>query len=267
MKFYALGLTGFPLEHSLSPCLQRQFLQNCGLQGDYRLYPLAPEDQNGLQTLLAALRQGNLDGLNVTIPHKQTLFRLVDDLTPAARAIGAVNTLFFRAGRLTGENTDAPAFWNAIASLEVEFPRRQALLLGAGGAARAALYALRQQGWQVTVASRRAEPAQALAQQFDAAFCPFSALGGQQPDLLVNATPAGMYPRLEDCPWPQEIPLPDCSLVYDLIYNPSETLLLRRARQQGLNTLNGWPMLTHQAALAFKIWTGCAPSLKGLAPC
>lgn len=276
---YIFGLLGYPLHHSLSPCLHRQFLQACGLQGEYQLFPVAPQDIPGLQARLQDLRSGLLQGLNVTIPHKQTLLPFLDDLTPEARAIGAVNTILLREGRLLGENTDAPAFAQTLEEYfpepsgadfrfaEQANPSRRALVLGAGGAARAVILALRQRSWQVSVFSRRPEQAQALASPFEVSAITARPVADDF-DLLVNATPAGMFPALQGCPWPEDWgDLPACSLVYDLIYNPAETLLLRRARLQGLPTLNGWPMLSRQAALAFTRWTGLTPPLKGLSPC
>jgi shikimate dehydrogenase len=232
--------------------------------------------------LLAHLRQGDLQGLNVTIPHKQNVLPWLEQLTPAARAIGAVNTLYMHQGQLSGDNTDAPGF---IADLRRVFPtlwpasaRRHALVLGAGGSARAVVYALLQDGWQVSLAARR--PAQAA--QLVAELAPsvageiraestqlipweasaLAALTSYQ--LLVNTTPLGMQPQTSGCPWPPDLPLPTGVHVYDLVYNPRQTTFVARALAQGLPAASGLGMLIEQAALAFERWTGCAPPRSAL---
>lgn len=264
--FLRLGLTGWPLGHSLSPRLQRAALDALGLAGEYRLYlaPPLPEGEPALRELLEAVRQGRLDGLNVTIPHKQAVLPLLDDLSPAAQTIGAANTIFARAGRLVGENTDAPGF---LADLErLGFTGTPgghlALVLGAGGAARAVCYALLGAGWQVSITARRTEQAQALAADLGGDSGALKALAFEpaallQPfSLIINATPLGMYPNVEASPWPEDVPFPPGAAVYDLVYNPAETALVRAARRAGLQAASGLGMLVEQAALAFQIWSG-----------
>ena len=159
-----LGLIGYPLSHSLSPQLHAAAFQALKLDGEYRLYPVAPNDNQGLAKLAQRLRLGKLQGLNVTIPHKQAILPLLDKLTPSAQAIGAVNTLYLKGDRLIGHNTDAPGFLsdlhNSFGQPTVE---KNALVLGAGGAARAVVYALLTDGWNVTLAVRRADVDQAAA--------------------------------------------------------------------------------------------------------
>ncbi len=265
----SLGLIGFPLEHSLSPCIQQAALDYAHLKGNYDLFPIAPDDMDGLRVLLERVRSGEITGLNVTIPHKQNVIPLLDALTPEAQAIGAVNTIVCKEGKLLGANTDAPGF---LADLEEAFPqrpwervkRKHALVLGAGGAARAVVYALLSDAWQVTLAARRIEQAQALAEDMAGLRGCVTAIALQpgvlQPlvhevMLLVNTTPLGMFPRVDACAWPQDLDLPQQAAVYDLVYNPRETRLLRAARAAGLPAAGGLGMLLAQAALAFKIWT------------
>ncbi len=263
-KTYQLGLTGYPLAHSLSPQIHQAALQNLGLCGEYRLFPVPPaaDSPAGLAALIAALRRGELHGFNVTIPHKQTLARLVDELTPAAHAIGAVNTVYQKAGRVIGDNTDAPAFMTDLMRHAVAAgpEHRRALVLGAGGAARAVVYGLANTGWQVFVAARRPEQAAALQNTGPADHIhPISFNPAGYPTdftLLVNTTPLGMSPGLETSPWPEEKALPAGCLVYDLVYNPAETRLIRFARRAGHPAANGLGMLVEQAAQAFEIWTG-----------
>lgn len=277
--YYRLGLTGYPLGHSLSPQMHTAALAALGLAGEYQLYPVAPEQAGaglaglaGLACLLDRLRRGELHGLNVTIPHKRAVLPLLDELTPVAQAVGAANTLYLRSGRLVGDNTDAPGFLadleRFLAGSRVEARQEtgppHALLLGAGGSARAAAYALAYAGWQVTVAARRPEQAQALLAE--TGLRPFGAsilleagaLAGLTPPpmLIVNTTPLGMAPAVEGNPWPAGLPLPPAAAVYDLVYNPAQTALLAAARRAGLLAVNGLGMLVEQAALAFERWTG-----------
>ena len=280
-RFFSLGLVGFPLGHSLSPRLHQAALQSLGLEGEYRLYPVDPADEGErkLGALIERLRRDELQGLNVTIPHKQNVIPFLDQLTPGAGVIGAVNTIYMDQGNLTGDNTDAPGF---LADLNQHFPElskqpRNALVLGAGGAARAVVYALVHSGFTVTVAARRLEQAGELADSLEKNQPhPLNVLsleknalaawlkGNDSLDLLVNATPCGMIPLVEVSPWPADLALPGMACVYDLVYNPVETSLVRSARLAGLKAETGLGMLAEQAALAFERWTGQRPSRQAM---
>ena len=269
---YRLGLTGWPLSHSLSPILHTTFINAAGVSGNYDLYPIPPQDEghDQIKLLLDRLRDNQLHGLNVTIPHKRTVIPFLDDLTPSAYTIGAVNAIHMKNGLLTGDNTDSPGFMADLDRLFTQnpFQKRQAppsaLVLGAGGSARAVSYALSRAHWQVTIAARRLEQAKSLTTDlFQPDLLPFSPislnahnLACLSPDLIVNATPLGMSPDIEGSPWPDEIPLPTCASLYDLVYNPQETRLVRHAREAGLTATTGLGMLIEQAALAFHHWTG-----------
>ncbi len=256
-----LGLIGYPLGHSLSPKIHAAALNACGLQGDYSLFPLAPDDMQGLRDLLTRVRNGEIHGLNVTIPHKQNVIPLLDESTPTAQAIGAVNTISMRNGKLTGDNTDAPGFLADLKRFLTTEARRHGeksvLVLGAGGSARAVVYALVHDGWNVTLSARRPEQAQQLAVNYHLPITTDLRLATF--DLLVNTTPLGMSPNVDASPWPENLPLPKNAAVYDLVYNPRETKLVRDARVQGLPATTGLGMLIEQAALAFEIWTGQRP--------
>lgn len=272
-KDLKLGLIGFPLGHSLSPILHQAALAEAGLPGSYSLFqiPPLPEGQAELEACLQRLRDGELHGLNVTIPHKQSVLPLVDELTPAASVMGACNTLFMKDKHLIGDNTDAPGFWGDVSKLPLT-GQTTALVLGAGGAARAVVYALLRQGWQVIITDlRRAQaldlqahfqrhsPAHAAIEVIEllpAAIAQAAAACG----LLVNATPVGMHPHIEECPWPENLPFPQGICIYDVVYNPLQTRLLQLAAQAGLPCSNGLGMLVEQAALAFERWTGFSPS-------
>jgi len=265
-----LGLIGYPLSHSLSPKLHEAAFKGLALQGEYRLYPVAPGEIGGLSGLAKAMRGGEIQGLNVTIPYKQAIVSLLDELTPSALAIGAVNTINLQEGKLIGHNTDAPGFMTDLVKfLRNTEPEKKALVLGAGGAARAVVYALLKDGWKVILAVRRADTSQAralieaLAPQAGASTMEFVLLEtgelsrlGKGITLIVNATPIGMFPEIDFSPWPDSLAFPDGAAVYDLVYNPRQSRLVRDALAAGLQATTGLGMLVEQAALSFACWTG-----------
>jgi shikimate dehydrogenase len=262
-----LGLIGYPIAHSMSPKIQAAALKACDLEGDYSLFPILPDDKAGLKELLSRVRSGEVTGLNVTIPHKQNVIEFMDDLMPTARSIGAVNTIYLRENKLIGDNTDAPGFLSDlkkfISTGELTVGK-SALVLGAGGSARAVTYALMHNGWNVTLAARRIEQAQALVTSMHHAGLQVMDLSqdflhASSFSLLVNTTPLGMVPEVDLSPIPEDACLPEHLLVYDLIYNPRETRLVREAHAQGLKATTGLGMLVEQAALGFQLWTGCNP--------
>ena len=283
-KPLSLGLIGYPLDKSLSPLLHAAGLSALGLEGEYRLYrtPPLPGGMAELAALIAQVRSGAVQGLNVTIPHKVSVIPLLDELSEAARSIGAVNTISAQAGRVIGDNTDAPGILTDMLRQTGFTSPGVGFVLGAGGAARAAVYALWVSGWQVVVASRRPEQARSLVESFQKssggspgiAKQPAEALSAislsadladgfnraavspSQPVLIVNASSAGMLPNVEEIPLPAETPLPPGAFVYDLVYKPLETRLMRLARRSGLRVANGLGMLVEQAALALERWTG-----------
>jgi shikimate dehydrogenase len=235
------------------------------LQGDYSLFPISPDDKQGLHSLFARVRAGELHGLNVTIPHKQNVIPLLDELTPTAKAIGAVNTIYLREDKLIGDNTDAAGFLadlrRFIGDWRLEIGN-SALVLGAGGSARAVVYALANDGWNVTISSRRPEQAEQLAQSFpnhQLLITNYADLQLSTFNLLVNTTPLGMSPNIDQSPLPENTTLAKDTIIYDLVYNPRETKLVKDARTQGLSATTGLGMLIEQAALAFERWTGHTP--------
>jgi len=271
----SLGLIGFPLDHSLSPRLHAAALKALDLPGDYRLFPAppAPHGDEAIRDLFEQMRRGEMHGLNVTIPHKQTVIPYLDELTPTALAVGAVNTIVYKAGKLIGENTDCPGFLaDLTAQLESAGLRElrdrtgnSALVLGAGGSARAVVFGLLQNGWQVSIAARRPEQAQELMRSLSSRPMLVGEMNmlrseaAQNIQLIVNTTPLGMQPNVDDSPWPANLPFPKKVFIYDLVYNPPETALLRSARNSGLPAANGLGMLVRQAVLAFRAWTGQEP--------
>lgn len=272
-----LGLIGYPLGHSLSPKLHKAALRECNLQGEYSLFPIEPDDLPGLRATLGRVRAGGITGLNVTIPHKQNVIPMLDELTETAGAIGAVNTIYLRKRRLIGDNTDALGFLADLkrfltaesgfdgAQHRLRHQESRALVLGAGGSARAVVYALLKDRWSVILAARRIEQARQLAnaladEELSVTDSTLSHIELSSITLIVNTTPVGMTPYAEQSPWPENLPFPRHAAIYDLVYNPRETKLVREARLQGLRAITGIGMLIEQAALSFEIWTGQKPS-------
>ena len=265
-SFFRLGLIGWPVEHSLSPVIHTAALHACGFAGKYELYPVPPlpEGKQDLEEIFLRIRSREIRGVNVTIPHKQNVIPLLDSLTPVAEKIGAVNTVWLENGKLIGDNTDSDGFLIDLKQNIPQIPREKtALVLGAGGSSRAVTYALSRDGWQVNVAARRLKQARSLAddlsenQHFDilAIHLDPKVLVKLQPVLIINTTPVGMTPKNSESPWPKEIPFPRGSFIYDLVYNPRQTLFVQQARDAGLEASNGLGMLIEQAALAFERWT------------
>ncbi len=245
------GLIGYPLGHSFS---QRFFSEKFAREGlanvRYDLFPLP--DIAELPALLTA--NPNLRGLNVTIPHKETVLRYLHDLDETARAVGAVNTIRIRNGRLRGFNTDVTGFEQSLQRWRTELGHTpipqgmHALILGTGGAAKAVAYALQKMGIAYTFVSRSRIGPQHLS------YTQLNTLSARDFTLVVNATPAGTYPDVDACPPIPFDVLDERHLVFDLVYNPAETLLLQRAKTKGAAVKNGLEMLQLQAEAAWKIW-------------
>lgn len=250
---FIYGIAGKPLGHSLSPLLHNRALAGAGVRGVYTVWPLGPER---LPAFFGAVRALPVRGVSLTIPLKEAALPLADGLTARARAVGAINTLFWKNGRLIGDNTDVEGFVAPLRNCAFA----GALLLGAGGAARAALAGLRELGLaRVTVCARNRERAERLADAFGAGHLPWEKRGGCDADLVINATPLGMRGELEG-----QSPLPAAAfrdrpghfLAYDLIYTPLVTRFLADARAAGARTLDGLAMFIGQAQAQFMLWTG-----------
>jgi len=239
-------------------------LAQLGWDGVYVAFDVAP---GALPDAIKGLQALGVAGVNCTIPHKEALIPLMDELSEEAAFIGAVNTIVFRDGRRIGHNTDAPGFLAALRAAGAEPGDKQVLVLGAGGSARAVVVALAGAGARVTVTNRTLERAEELAAELNAkihADCVRAAAWNEtvlapivsEAAIVVNTTSVGMSPHEDAMP---EIPVerlrPD-AFVYDLIYNPLETRLLREARMRGVRGSNGAGMLARQGALALELWTG-----------
>jgi shikimate dehydrogenase len=245
-----LGIIGHPLSHTLSPVLHNWGFRELGIKASYHVWDTLPEK---LAAFMSALRTLPIHGASVTIPHKETVMPLTDKLTDNARDIGAVNTLFWENGTLWGDNTDVTGFMAPL--LERGTQPGTALVLGAGGAARAAVCGLHRTGWKVLLSSRTENRADRLAHSFQAAQVPWNDRHSARPDLLINTTPLGMSGPFQTLsPWKSS--LTGISLVYDLVYNPKETPLLIQARREGVEVIHGLPMFVHQGLAQFERWTG-----------
>jgi shikimate dehydrogenase len=244
-----LGVLGWPVGHSRSPAIQNAALRAAGLdEWRYQLLPVPPEL---LAEVVRALAAAGFRGANVTIPHKHAALALATDPTPRARAIGAANTLTFEPRGIVGDNTDAPAL---IASLPIEIAGATALVLGAGGAARAAVWALGDAGAsEVRVWNRTPERARELCAQLGGT--PVTEAAGA--DLLINCTSVGLdgTAQLDSLPiGAGEMPSFRC--VVDFVYTPAGTELTRLARSHGIATVDGLELLVGQGALSFEQFTG-----------
>jgi shikimate dehydrogenase len=260
-----VGVIGWPVEHSLSPAMHNAAFAELGIDWAYVPLPVQPGDVEQALRGLVAL---NFGGSNVTIPHKQAVMRYMDELGDAAQITGAVNTIHIQDGKFFGYNTDPYGFLNSLKGAGCRPQGMRVAVLGAGGAARAVVYALaRAEVDSVIVFNRTAKRAAFLVDDLTDTFpdsrLSFEALTrealaalGNKVDLVVNTTSVGMYPQVDACPWPEEVPIPTGALFYDLVYNPLETVFLTRARAAGATAIDGLGMLVHQGALAFEKWTG-----------
>ncbi len=260
-----LAVIGYPIHHSISPAMHQAALDLYGIPVVYERREVVPDK---LPAFIDSLRDGEWMGINVTVPHKEAVIPLLDGLSPDAEAIGAVNTVVASDGRLVGYNTDADGFLRALRERgEFDPAGRDVALLGAGGAARAVLWALCRAGARkVTIFNRHVERAERLrmaaavwgiSTQLDVARIDQFSVSAKlsRGGLLVNATSVGLAPT--ETPVAAES-IPEGILVVDLIYNPRPTRLLREAGERGARTLDGLPMLVHQGAAAFERWMGRA---------
>ena len=255
---------GHPVGHSLSPAMQNAALREMGVDGVYVACDVTPE---GLADAVRGLQALGAGGVNCTIPHKEALLALMDELSGDAELIGAVNTIVFREGRRIGYNTDAPGFLAALRAEGVEPEGAEVVVLGSGGSARAVVVALARCGARVTVANRTVARAEELAREMsdrlgtsgiEALPMEADALrpAVERATLIVNTTSLGMSPHTERMPPVPVEALHPGLFVYYLIYNPLETALLRTARARGARGAHGAGMLARQGALALELWTG-----------
>jgi shikimate dehydrogenase len=263
-KTTVCGVIGDPIEHTMSPAMHNAAYRAAGLDYVYVAFRVAPA---ALGQAIAGMRALNIKGLNVTIPHKVEVMRYLDHIDPLAENIGAVNTIVNENGVLTGLNTDAMGFLQALTGRGADPAGKKVLLLGAGGAARAIGFILAQEGASLVILNRQQELdwAKNLAANIAHYYNIPVAVGeltrenmGKaigDSDILVNATSVGMSPSAAQTPVPADL-LCSGLTVFDVVYNPFETRLLREARAAGAKTVDGLEMLVWQGALAYEKWTG-----------
>ncbi len=263
-KTRVCGIIGDPIEHTMSPAIHNAAFTKMGLDYVYVAFRVKAEE---LGEAIEGMRALNMRGLSVTIPHKVAALKFLDKLDPLAEKIGAVNTIVNDDGVLTGYNTDATGFLQAMLEREVEPKGRNIVILGAGGASRAVSFILADRGANLVILNRRLELdwAVELAHRISQTFSKkvealelnrenlIKAL--EKADILVNATSVGMSPRSNETPVPFDL-LRNQLIVYDIVYNPVKTKLLREAEAAGAETISGVDMLVWQGALAFEKWTG-----------
>ena len=246
------GVLGHPVAHSLSPALHNWAFAELGIPAAYLAFDKAPEE---LPDFLAAVRALPVAGLSVTIPHKVAVMEALDGISSLARRVGAVNTLFWDGDRLLGENTDISGFLEPLRELG-RIPG-SALVLGAGGAARAVLAGLLDLGVaRVALANRSPDKARALAEEFGVGLVAWDDRQAADAELVVNTTPLGMSGERQDLsPW-ADICLSPSQVAYDLVYNPQKTRFLADAEGMGCRTIDGLAMFVAQARAQFRLWTG-----------
>lgn len=248
-------LIGHPVGHSLSPVIHSAAYRELDLDWHYAVMDVLESD---LDAVLGTIDGDRLVGANVTIPYKQAVFERVDVLTDTAQAVGAVNTLYRRNGQLVGHNTDVAGFIQPLGELSGRrWTDERALVLGAGGAARAVAHALTRvlKLKNVAVTARREATARAIP-GVSVVDWNERARAAADVDLIVNTTPVGMAPNGDASPLPDDLGFSTNQIVYDLIYAPERTRLLDAAAAHGATIIGGLPMLIGQAAEAFRIWTG-----------
>jgi len=264
-------LISWPIGHSLSPLMHNAVFERLGLDWVYLPLPTEPEN---LKAGIDGLKALNFVGSNVSIPHKTRVIQYLDELDPAAKQMHAVNTINIVDGRMIGSNTDPVGFVRQLTSEGVNPDGMKILIIGAGGAARAAIFGLSQFCVNQVIVmdvleSQAASLVNDLAGLFTAGHLQYKTIEekefsglGNDIDLVVNATPVGMTPNEDVSPWPDKVDLPRNAVFYDIVYNPQQTKFLSRANEQGHKTISGLGMLVHQGAASFEIWTHIQPPVE-----
>ena len=260
------GVLGDPIAHSMSPDMHNDAFGALGIDAHYHAFRVESGD---LGTAVKGMKALGVKGFNVTVPHKTAIMQYLDKIDPLAAAIGAVNTVVLGDGGFTGYNTDGLGFVSGLIR-EIDKPLKdhRALIIGAGGAARAIFYTLLNEGLHtIDVCNRTKDRAKALVSGSEnqatsnALSLPEAEEGLSRYNLIINTTSIGMEPKTDEMPISLTNLQAD-AFVSDIIYNPLETRLLKEAKGMGARTQNGLPMFVGQGALAFEIWTGKAPDLE-----
>ncbi|MYE26939.1 MAG: shikimate dehydrogenase [Chloroflexi bacterium] len=258
-----VGVIGFPVEHSLSPLMHNAAFKALNMHDwHYDAMSIPPDI---LRLGLREPRDHGYIGINVTVPHKEAIMEYVRP-DESARAIGAVNTVDFRSN--IGANTDADGFINDLRAHEVPIAGERVLVLGAGGAARAAVYGLSRAGAAVAIVNRTRSRATALVKHLRASagiesisIMTLDEAAGWGMSLIVNCTSVGLHPHVGQSPWLDALPFPVGVTVYDMVYRPANTALMRQCVAHEGRAIGGLGMLARQGAIAFELWTGVEPPI------
>lgn len=263
-----VGLIAWPVGHSLSPAMHNAAFQTLGL--DWVYLPL-PVQSDSLESALRGLVALNFKGCNISVPHKVDAVKFLDEKSESVAVMGAVNTIKIDDGKLTGSNTDSDGFIQSIRSSGVELEGKRVFIIGAGGVARAAVYGLSKiKGVEVIIMDVLEKQALSLTNELSSLFAPNSLKFlpacyesfielKKTVDIVINASPVGMHPKIEYSPWPDHIELPENAVFFDMVYNPIETRFLSKAASLGHKTISGVDMLVNQGAISFQVWTGIVP--------
>ncbi len=250
------GILAYPAGHSLSPVMHNAGFQEAGVDAEYKFFEKSPEE---LESFIREVREKKISGLSVSIPHKEKIIPLLDEITDAAREIGAVNTVYWEGEKLVGDNTDYLGVQLALEkNAKVQLSARNVVVLGGGGAARAIIYALISQSCDVSVITREAWEFEGLKKDFGDRIKNYDFIQNLEkydPEILINSTPLGMKGKFEgmsfvDSKWFEN----HKPLVFDIVYNPRETQLLKDARAAGCETLEGIKMFLWQGISQFQKW-------------
>ena len=263
-KTKLLGIIGDPIQHSLSPVMHNAAISHLGVDYIYVPFPIKPKDLTKAITGFASI---GIVGFNVTIPHKQAIIPLLSEVTPIADLVGAVNTVWRTDTGWKGTNTDIDGFLSPLQSLQRDWANLTPVILGNGGAARAVVVGLSQLGclqihivgrdrqklWQFTQGWENTRLTAALKVHFWDELSEII----EETELLINTTPIGMSPNVDDSPIESILfaRMPENAIVYDLIYTPNPTQFLKNAQKQGLITIDGLEMLARQGAIALQLWS------------
>ncbi|MFW9945716.1 MAG: shikimate dehydrogenase [Candidatus Odinarchaeota archaeon] len=263
-----LCVIGHPIEHSMSPIMHNAAIQDLGLDYLYIAFDIPP---NKLKEAIKGLKTLNIRGINVTLPYKEKVMKFIDKVDQTAQKIGAINTIKNEDGLLIGRNTDAEGANKALFDAGCEITGKNVVLIGAGGAAKAILYSLASNTNKITIINRSEDRAKKLvnelknkmdinieSKKYDEIILKEEISNA---DILINATPIGMFPMIDITPVSKKIIHKDL-FVFDLIYNPLETKLIKDSKEIGCQTLSGLDMLVNQGALAFEWWTNKKPNLE-----
>ncbi|RPJ14774.1 MAG: shikimate dehydrogenase [Desulfobacteraceae bacterium] len=240
---------GDPISHTLSPVMHNSAFEYAGVNGVYLAFRV-----QDIKNAITSVRTLGIKGVSVTIPHKMEVIKYLDEIDDTVLKIGAVNTVINSEGRLKGYNSDGTGAVKAL-SEKTQIMGKSVAIIGAGGAARALGFCIKKEGGRITVVSRNRKKGEMLAKNLSADYRPLNDIGEIKYDILINATPAGMYPNTDEMPV-EGRHLEKGMIVMDVVYNPLKTRLLLEAEKAGCITVDGVSMFVHQGAFQFELWTG-----------